>query len=104
MTFDIFFLLLFLCSVLTGLTVEAIKALLEEQGRRYSSNLLAGGVSVVVSIAVSIFYSILMEVIWSRQLAVYLIALVFLSWLTSMVGYDKVIQAIKQIQMGKAGR
>ena len=31
-------------------------------------------------------------------MAVYLIALVFLSWLSAMVGYDKVMQAISQIK------
>lgn len=32
------------------------------------------------------------------KMAVYLIALVLLSWIASMVGYDKVIQAIAQLK------
>lgn len=36
---------------------------------------------------------------WGKaMMAVYLIALVLLSWLASMVGYDKVIQAIAQLK------
>lgn len=36
----------------------------------------------------------------SAQMVVILIALVLLSWLSAMVGYDKVIQAIGQIRGG----
>lgn len=37
----------------------------------------------------------------NAKMAVYLIALVLLSWLASMVGYDKVIQAITQCKKYK---
>lgn len=103
MTFDIFLMLLLVCSILTGLTVEAVKKLLEEQKKRYCSNLLAGAVSVVISSAVSICCSILIETAWNQKFAVYLAALIFLSWLASMVGYDKVIQAVGQFRTGKGG-
>lgn len=38
----------------------------------------------------------------NEKMAVYLIALVLLSWLCAMLGYDKVIQAITQIRNGQA--
>lgn len=96
MTFETFLMLLFVCSVLTGLTTEAVKTLLKEQGKRYHTNLLAGGISTIISAAVSISYGILIETAWNGKLAVYFMALVFLSWLASMVGYDKVVQAMTQ--------
>lgn len=46
-------------------------------------------------------YIILTEAQINAKMAVYLIALVLLSWLASMVGYDKVIQAITQCKKYK---
>ena len=37
----------------------------------------------------------------NAKMAVILIALVLLSWLCAMVGYDKVMQAISQIKIAK---
>lgn len=98
--FDLFLFLLFAVSILTSLFVEAIKKALEDK-YNYSSNLLAGVVSVVLSVLVSVSYYILTDMTFSSSLVVYLVALILLSWLCAMVGYDKVIQAVKQIQGGK---
>lgn len=82
-------------AVLTSLTVEAIKKLLGE--RKYSANLLAAIVAVVLTIAVSAGYLIYYSIALTPQIVVVIIALVFLSFLVSMVGYDKVIQMIHQL-------
>lgn len=97
MTLEAFLMLLFAVSILTSLTVEAIKKFI---GDKYKapSNLLAGIVSVVLSGVVGVFYCILAEVAFSTHIVIMLIALVFLSWLCAMVGYDKVVQAITQIR------
>ena len=52
----------------------------------------------MLSLAIGIAYIVLEGLAWSDKMAVYLIALVFLSWLSAMVGYDKVMQAISQIK------
>lgn len=65
----------------------------------YRSNLLAGVVAVILSIAVDTGYMILTETLMNEKMAVILIALVLLSWLCAMVGYDKVIQAISQFKV-----
>ena len=44
-------------------------------------------------------YMILTETLMNEKMAVILIALVLLSWLCAMVGYDKVIQAISQFKV-----
>ncbi|MCC8066401.1 MAG: aminopeptidase [Clostridiales bacterium] len=98
MSVDNFLLLLLIVSVLTGLFTEAIKTALKELNRSYYPNLLAGVVSVVLSIVVDIFYLIMTDAVFSDKMAVILIALVLLSWLASMVGYDKVIQALTQFR------
>ncbi|HCL01854.1 MAG TPA: aminopeptidase [Lachnoclostridium phytofermentans] len=101
MKFEIFLMLLLVVSVLTSLFVEGIKKLLDERGKTYYSNMLAGITSIVLSVFVGFAYVILVQVALNIQMAVYLIALILLSWLCSMVGYDKVLQAITQIRGGK---
>ena len=81
-------------SILTSLTVEAIKKLLGD--RKYSSNLLAAIVAVIITIAVSVGYIIYFSLAVTPQIIVVIIAMVFLSFLAATVGYDKVIQMIKQ--------
>ena len=98
MSFEIFLLLLMIVSILTGLVTEGIKKLLDEAKKPYRANLLAGIVAVVLSIGVDSGYIILTETAMNEKMAVILIALVLLSWLSAMVGYDKVIQAIGQIK------
>ena len=84
-----------LISVLTSLTVEALKKLLGEAKGSY--NLLAAIVAVVLTIAVSVGYLIYTGTAFTAQIGVIMAALVFLSFLASTVGYDKVIQMLKQI-------
>ena len=101
MNFEIFLLGLLVVSVLTGLFTEAIKKWLQERDKKYYPNALAGYVSVGLSIAIGIAYVIVTGAAINAQMAVYLIALVLLSWLCAMVGYDKVIQAISQFKTYK---
>ncbi|MCM1234191.1 MAG: aminopeptidase [Ruminococcus flavefaciens] len=100
MTFEIFLIGLLVVSTLTGLFTEAIKGWLNEHKKKYYANALAGYVAVGLSVFVSAGYVILTETAINAKLAVYLIALMLLSWLAAMVGYDKVIQAISQFKKG----
>lgn len=95
---ETFLLLLMVVSVLTGLCTEAIKKMMKELGKTYKSNILAGAVASVLSVIIGTGYIVLMEVQFNDKMAVILIALVLLSWLSAMVGYDKVLQAITQIK------
>ncbi|MCX4322222.1 MAG: hypothetical protein OSJ59_04590 [Lachnospiraceae bacterium] len=54
--------------------------------------------AVVISILVSAGYLVWTETAFNAKIAVELIALMYLSFLAATNGYDKVIQAIKQIQ------
>lgn len=83
-------------SALTSLTVEGIKKLLDEQGSLYKPNLLAAIVSVVLSVACIIAYTLYYNKTLDAQLGVITAAFAFLSWLVSMVGFDKVKQLILQ--------
>ena len=100
MTMNVFLTLLLAVSILTGLVVEALKKFFDKKlgdEKTYSSNMLAGITAIVLSIIVGVFYCILANVAFSANIIIYLIALMLLSWLSSMVGYDKVIQSLTQI-------
>ena len=85
------------CEVLTPLVVEGIKRSLEELGRKYACNVLVLFASFVVStLAMSFVY--LKEGIPFTLLNIFYIIFMFgANWLGSMLGYDKIKQAILQI-------
>lgn len=86
-----------LISVLTSLTVEALKKLFNEKQIQYSSNLLAVVVSVVLTIAVSVGYILYFAIPVTIQVIITVIALAFLSFLGATVGFDKIKQMIEQL-------
>ena len=100
-SFEIFMLGLLVTSVLTGLATEATKKVLTEHNKSYRANTLAGIVAVILSGALGAGYLAITATAFSAQVAVYLVALIFLSWLCAMVGYDKVVQAISQFKIDK---
>lgn len=98
MTLEIFLAMLLMISLLTGLTVEGVKKILDEVKINYKSNVLAGIIAIVLAIAVAVAYLILIDAIFTAKIAVYLVALMFLSWLCAMIGYDKVVQTLSQLK------
>lgn len=96
-TLEVFLTLLMVVSVFTSLVVEAVKKF---AGEKYNtpSNIVAGITAIVLGVVIGVFYCIMANIMFVMQTIVTLIVLVFLSWLCAMVGYDKVIQSINQIQ------
>lgn len=88
-------------SLLTNLTVEGIKKLLDGTTAKYSSNVLAAVISTLIAGGACAVYLIMGDITFSMKIGVEIIILMYLSFLVSTVGYDKVIQAIKQIQSSK---
>lgn len=95
---QVFMLGVLITSTLTGLATEAVKKILIEHGKKCYANTLAGVVSLVLSLAIGIGYMLVSSIAFTAQVIVYIIALVFISWLCAMVGYDKVVQAISQFK------
>lgn len=89
---------LLIVSVVTNLTVEGIKKLLDGTTVKYSSNVLAAASSVIIACAVCVVYIIMNDIVFSLKVGVEIVILMYLGFLTSTVGYDKVVQMIKQIQ------
>lgn len=84
-------------AALTSLTVEGLKKILDEKGMTYSSNLLAVIVSAVLTIAMCVGYVLYSGIPFTIQTVIIMIALVFLSFLSATVGYDKVKMLFQQI-------
>lgn len=92
---------LLIVSVITNLTVEGIKTLLDGTKVKYSSNVLAAILSVLIACAVSVIYLIMTDTVFTMKIGVEIVVLMYLGFLISTVGYDKVIQMLKQIQSVK---
>ena len=88
-------------SLLTNLTVEGLKKLMDERGMTYSSNLLAAITSVIIAAAIFGGYMIMNDIAFTIKIAVQIVVLMYLAFLASTVGYDKIIQALKQIKETK---
>ena len=88
-------------SLLTNLTVEGIKKLLDGTNTKYSSNILAAILSTILSGAVCAIYLIMNDIGFSVKIGVEIVVLMYLGFLVSTVGYDKVMQTLKQLQASK---
>lgn len=89
---------LLIVSLLTNVTVEAIKKILDSTTVNYSSNVLAAVSTVVISIALSAVFIIMNNIVFSLKIGVEISILIYLSFLASTVGYDKIIQMVNQIR------
>lgn len=92
---------LLIVSVITNLTVEGIKKLLDRTKVKYSSNVLAAVLFILIACAVSVIYLIMTDTVFTMKIGVEIVVLMYLGFLISTVGYDKVIQMLKQIQSVK---
>ena len=88
-------------SLLTNLTVEGLKKLMDERGMTYSSNLLAAVTSVIIAAAIFGGYMIMNDIAFTIKIAVQIVILMYLAFLASTVGYDKIVQTLKQIKETK---
>lgn len=92
---------LLVISVLTSLTVEGIKKILDSCKKSFPSNLLAIIVSVLITVISSVIYIVVKNIPFSFLLVIEILVLVFLSFLVSTLGYDKVMQMLKQFMSHK---
>ena len=98
MTVETFLLLLTTLSVITGLCTEGIKKVLDGFEMNYASNIVALFVAVLVgSIGTVVFY-LFNGVAFTGLNIICIFLMMIANWLGAMLGYDKVIQAIKQIK------
>lgn len=98
MTMEMFLIGLMVVSTLTGFVTEAVKSICTEHSWKYSANTVAGICAFVVALAVGICYVLFTGIAVTVQVVIVLFALVVMSWLCAMVGYDKVMQSVEQFK------
>ena len=89
-----------LISVLTSLTVEAIKKIAQAKKQEYNSTVLAVIVALVLTIIGSILYIIFYSVPVTPQVIVIIIALAYLSFLSATCGFDQVKKILEKMGGG----
>ena len=94
MTITIGSFILMICSLMTGLIVEAIKKMVDVN----KPNIVAAVVSVVVGIAIPVGYILMNSLPFDTTAILYIISIVVLCWLCSMLGFDKVMQSLEQLK------
>lgn len=96
MTITMFLMLLSAFSIISSLVTEAVKKLISDKAN-LSYNIIALIVALIVgSIGTAIYYQ-LNGMLFNVNNIIYMILMGFASGLISMVGYDKVKQAVLQI-------
>ena len=96
MTTTTFLMLLSSFSVLSGLVTEGIKKLISDKANM-SYNIIALVVALVIGGVGSAVYYQLNAIPFNLDNIIYLVLMGLASGLCSMVGFDKIKQAIKQI-------
>lgn len=94
MTVEIFMTLLTTCAIVTSLIVEAIK----QMEIFKSNNIIALVVSIIVGTFACVLTYLIMEIPFDTINIMYMIAFVVANWVSAEVGYDKMMQTIKQIK------
>lgn len=97
MTVTMFIMLLTAFSTLTGLCTQGLKKLLDEQGVAYASNLLACIVGLIVGVCGTAAYYIIDKIQFNAVNVVCMVLMGVASAVGAMVGYDKLMQMLKQL-------
>lgn len=96
MTAEIFLILLTIFSTVTSLVTEAVKKMLGE--KQYSSNIVVLIVAAIVGGVGTVVYYIINGSDINAVNVIYIGLMMLANWIGSMVGYDKVKQAITQFR------
>ena len=103
MTIQIFLILLTMFATLTGLLTEGVKNFLDGLKVNYASNIVVLVVSVLVGGLGTAVYYLIVGMTFSLVNIICIPLMIIANWLGSMVGYDKIKQAILQIAIKKKG-
>lgn len=95
MTVTTFLIILAICATVTALFTEGFKKMLGD--KKYSTNILALIVAVIVGAAATVIYYIFNNMEWNTVNIICIFLMIIANWLSAMLGYDKIKQAILQI-------
>ena len=97
MTITLFVSMLTLGAGITSLLTEAIKKAYANAGKEYSANMVALINAVVVGCGGTAIMYMLMGISWTINNIICLFLMGIAVWIASMIGYDKIIQLLKQL-------
>ena len=97
MTITLFITMLTLGAGVTSLLTEAIKTAYRNSGKPYSANLVALINAVVVGWGGTAILYMLKAIPWTVNNIICLFLMGVAVWVASMIGYDKILQLLKQI-------
>ena len=100
MTVEIFLILLAFFSAITSLFTEVVKDLLDSLGVKYASNIVVLCVAIIISGAGTPAFYVCGGYYWTPTNITCIGLMICANWLCSMVGYDKIKQAITQFKGG----
>lgn len=93
-------LLIILCAVSTLFT-EAIKQVYKNANKKYSANLIALVVALVVGGGGAASAYCILAIPFTTVNIILIVFMIFAIWIGAMLGYDKVIQLFEQIRNTK---
>lgn len=97
MTVTLFISIITAASVITQLLTEAIKTAYSNAGKDYSANVIALVNAIVVGCGGTAITYMLLGITWDANNILCMFLMGIAVWIASMVGYDKIIQLLKQI-------
>ena len=97
MTVTMFISILTIGAMVTSLLTEAIKKAYENAHKEYSPNLIALINAIVVGIGGTSVCYMLLAIPWTINNVICMLLMGVAVWVGSMIGYDKIIQLLKQL-------
>lgn len=97
MTVTLFISIFTVGAAISGLLTEAVKKAYQNAGKEYSANIIAlTDAAVVGGLGTACAY-MLLGIPWTVNNIICLALMVAVVWMGSMIGYDKIVQLLKQI-------
>lgn len=97
MTVTLFISIFTVGAAISGLLTEAVKKAYQNAGKEYSANIIALiDAAVVGGLGTACAY-MLLGIPWTVNNIICLALMVVVVWMGSMIGYDKIVQLLKQI-------
>ena len=82
----------------SSVVTEAIKKYFDNEHKEYSSNIIAlVDAAIVGGLGTAASY-VLLDIPWTVNNIICLLLMIVVIWLGSMLGYDKVVQLLKQLK------
>ena len=98
MTLALFIILTIILCGVSGLLTQGIKMWFQNAGKDYSANLIALIDAIIVGVGGTVAAYIIWAIPFTLVNIVYIPIMALAIWIGSMIGYDKVLQFIKQLK------